>query len=109
MFLDAGEEGGVRRGSTVVVAEQDVEGIGVGTDDGDGFDVGFEGQGVVIVFEKDDGFVRGLQREFAIGGGVDIGEGEFGPGDIHGRIEHAEAEARFEETADGAIDVAVRE
>src|SRR5271155_5742370 len=38
---DAGEDGGVLRGSAVVVAEEDVEGIGGGADDGDGFYGGF--------------------------------------------------------------------
>ena len=100
------EEGGVGGRSAVVIAEKDVEGIGGGADDGDRFDVGFERESVVIVFEKDDGFVRGLERELTIFGGVDVGEGEFGPGHVGGRIEHAEAEACFEEAADGAIDVA---
>ena len=57
------------------------------------------------IFEKDDGFAGGLESEFAIGGGVDIGESEFGPGNVGGRIEHAEAEAGFEEATNGAIDV----
>lgn len=37
-FANAGEDGGVRGGSAVVIAEERVEGVGGGTDDGDGFD-----------------------------------------------------------------------
>ena len=50
-----------------------------------------------------------MESEFAIRGGVHIGECEFGPRNTGGRIEHAETEARFEEAADGAIDVLRRD
>ena len=49
--------------------------------------------------------MSGVESELAIGWGVDIGESELGPRHTIGRIEHAEAEARFEKALDGAIDV----
>jgi len=108
--MDTGEDGGVGGGSAVVIAQENVEGIGGGTDDGDGFHFGrIERQSVALVLEEDDGFAGGVEREFAIRGGVDVGKGELGPRNVGGRIEHAEAEARFEETADGAIDFGHRD
>ena len=79
--------------------------VGGGSDYGEGSYGGFQGQRVAIIFEEDDGFLRGTESELAIGGDVHIGESEFGPGNVVGGIEHAETETRFEETADGAIDV----
>ena len=57
------------------------------------------------VLEENDGFMSGVESEFAVRGRVDIGEGELGPRDIGGRIEHAETEASFEKTFHGAIDI----
>jgi len=104
-FFDAGEDGGIGGRSSVVIAEEGVQRIGGWPDDGDGPDRGFQGECVAIVFEQDDGFASGIESEFAIRGSVHIGESDFGPRNACGRIENAEAEARFKETADGAIDV----
>ena len=59
----------------------------------------------MVVLEENDGFAGGGESEFAVVGRVDIGESELGPWHTIGRIEHAEAEASFEEALDGAIDV----
>jgi len=108
-LANAGEDGGVRRGSAVVIAEERIEGVGGGADDGDGFDGGFERKGVALVFEKDDGFARGVESELAVGRSVDVGKREMRPWHTIGRIEHAKAEAGFEETADGAVDIVGRD
>jgi len=108
-LANAGEDGGVGGGIAVVVAEECIEGIGGGADDGDGFDGGFKRKSVALVFEKDDGFARGGESELAVGGSVDVGKGEMRPWHTIGRIEHAKAEAGFEETADGAVDIVGRD
>ena len=116
-FFNAGEDGGVGGRSAVVIAEECVERIGSGADYSDGFDFGVEGKSEFTgfaarlgrIFEKDDGLASGFESEFAIGWGIDIGESEFGPWNAGGRIEHAEAEPGFEETADGAVDVLWRD
>jgi len=108
-FAEAGKDCGVGGRSAVVVAEEDIEGVGGGADNGDGFYGGFKRKSVALVFEEDDGFAGGVESELAIGGRVDIGEGELGPGDVCRRIEHAEAEAGFEETLDGGVDVLERD
>jgi len=77
-FLDAGENGGIGGGSAVVVAEENVERIGAGADDGDGFDFcGVERKRVPVVFKEDDRFAGRFEREFAVSGRVDIRESEF--------------------------------
>ena len=104
-LANADEDGGVRRGSAVVIAEERIEGIGGGADHGYGFYGGFERKSVALVFEKNDGFAGGFESEFAVGRSVDVGEGEMRPWHTIGRIEHAKAEAGFEETADRTVDI----
>ena len=59
---------------------------------------------MILVFEEDHGFTRGLEREGAVLGGVIFGEGDAAVGVGGGWIEHAEAKARAEEAMQGGVD-----
>ena len=94
---------GLGRGSVVVALER-LDVFGGGTDDGDRRDGGFEREGVVLVFEEDDGFARGLEGEPAVLGGIDFAEGDLAVREAGGRVKHAELEARAEEAMEGGVD-----
>ena len=92
-------------GDGVVVAFDGGERGGVGADDGDGAEVGFQGEEAALIFEQDHGLVGGLESQSLVRGGVDLGEGDGGVGHFGGGIEEAETEARDEEALEGGVDL----
>ena len=89
----------------VVVAEKNLGLVGERADDRDLDAGGLERQDAVV-FEQDHGFVGDFAGECAMGSAVEEFLVDGGVGDHLRRIEHAEFDARGEESGEGGVDVA---
>src|SRR3974390_3906666 len=100
--FDALQDANAVRGLAAVAAE--VHAVGVGSDDGDGFQLGdIEGQNVLVVLEQHDCFLCDFQCDGAVLGAV----GDFlGIVGIDERIlEQGQAEVGGEDAGDRAVEV----
>jgi hypothetical protein len=79
---DAGQHGDRLRRRAVVVADQGVDAVGVGTDHGDRLRRGLQRQQAVVLQQHHRGLLGRLQRQGPVGGGVVVGGGDLavGPG-----------------------------
>ncbi len=91
-----------RRRFAVIVADQGVEAVGIGTDDGDGLRL-IQRQQVVVVLQQDHRLARHVGGDVVVGGGVVIGRLD-GREDVLGRVEQAELDARHEQARRRLID-----
>ena len=88
----------------VVIAQQRLQVVGIGANDGDRSGVLAQGQDAALVLEQDDRLARCLQGQGTMLGRVDHRVGDLGIGHLLGRVKHAQAKARRKEPFHRAVD-----